>query len=188
MMGGCASSGGPTAAVAEYRQALEKRDYNRAYRMMSDRFRARHTQDSFVRTLKASPKEVAYTIEQMKKIGNTKEVGATLEYGLGESLNLVWRNGRWQITSDPTAYYSQKSPRQTLRSFVRAYQLKRWDVMLRFAPSNYRKRMDVKEVKKQFEGTGHEDIVGLMAILAASINMPIEDKGRRGSHAIWRWP
>jgi len=176
-LGGCASSSGPTSAVSEYRQALEKRDYSAAYQMMSERFRARHSKKEFIRTLKANPREVAHTVRQMKKIGDSAEIGAELRYGLSESLRLVWRKGRWQIETDPTAYYSQASPRDALRSFVRAYQLKRWDILLRFVPDDYRKRMNVTLLRKQFEGSGHEDIVGMMGILAASLDRPIEDKG-----------
>ena len=43
-----------------------------------------------------------------------------------------------EIATNPLGFYDQSTPKAALRSFIRAYRLERWDIMLRFVPSSYR--------------------------------------------------
>jgi len=60
---------------------------------------------------------------------------------------------------------------------VRAYRLRRWDVMLRFVPAKYREHMDVDKLREQFEGVHREELATMMNMLEANLDEPIEDKG-----------
>jgi hypothetical protein len=55
-----------------------------------------------------------------------------------EVIDAVWTDKGWRFASDPTVYFGQSTPREALRSLVRASREQRWDVMLDLAPRRYR--------------------------------------------------
>src|SRR5690606_4730584 len=98
---GCRPTGGAPAATLEaYGDALEGGDYERAYEMMSEEFRARHSQDDFVRMMKESPREVEETAARLGGSPREVEITADLRYGLGDRLRLVLEDGQWRIASN----------------------------------------------------------------------------------------
>ncbi|HLU68287.1 MAG TPA: hypothetical protein VKZ63_18515, partial [Kofleriaceae bacterium] len=144
---------------------------------MSESFQARHSREEFIRMMKESGDEVAETAQKLSS--QSKEVEATAEfrYGLGDTMRLVQEDGEWRIASNPIDFYSQATPRDALRSFVRAYELERWDVMLRFVPSKYRERMTVDKMREQFKGSQRAEIESMMNMIRANLDEPITDKG-----------
>lgn len=63
---------------------------------------------------------------------------ALLYLGNDEVIEAVWTDRGWRFASDPTVYFGQSTPREALRSLVRASREQRWDVMLDLAPRRYR--------------------------------------------------
>lgn len=55
-----------------------------------------------------------------------------------EVIEAVWTDKGWRFASDPTVYFGQSTPREALRSLVRASREQRWDVLLNLAPRRYR--------------------------------------------------
>lgn len=168
---------GPVIVLNEYSRSLEKRDYDRAYELMSEDYRAQHSKADFVRMLQENPREVKETAGRLRSARGDLEVTAELKFGLGDRMRLVREGGAWKIASNPVDFYSQATPREALRSFLRAYSLKRWDVMLRFVPTNYAERMTAETMREQFQGEHKEDIARMMAMIAANVDEPISDKG-----------
>ncbi len=169
--------GGPATTLEKYSAALGRHDYSAAYDMMSEKFRAEHTKEEFARMMKENRREVQETAARLKVAHRTLEVTAELRYGLGDRLRLVRESGGWRVASNPIRFYSLATPRDALRSFVRAYRLKRWDVMLRFVPAKYREHMNVDKLREQFEGVHREELATMMNMLEANLDVPIEDKG-----------
>ena len=64
-----------------------------------------------------------------------------------------------------------------LRSFVRAFRAKRWDVMLQYVPADYRKEMTVETVREQFAGANKAAMDELMASVEANLDAPIAVQG-----------
>jgi hypothetical protein len=175
---GCRSSAqGPGAALDAYSKALRKQDYAAAYELMSSSFRDKHSKEEFVRMMKENSDEASETAERLRVKPKEMAVTAEFRYGLGDRMRLIREGDSWRIASNPIQLYSQATPREALRSFVRAYKLKRWDVMLRFVPNVYRERMDVAKLQRQFEGESREDVDVMMKMLEANIDEPITDKG-----------
>ncbi len=173
---GCSGGAGPQGALDTYGAALRRRDFAAAYELMSSSFRARVSRDEFVRMMRDNPREVSETAERLGGRGQV-EVSAELHYGLGDSLRLVQEGGSWRLASNPLAFYDQTSPRAALRSFLRAYRLGRYDIMLRFVPERYRSRMDAAKMKAQFEGPSKEDAEAMIDSLEASVEEPIAERG-----------
>jgi len=144
---------------------------------MSASFRSRVSRESYVRMMRDSPREVSETAKRLQATGGHLEVSAEFEYGLGDEMRLVQEGGQWKIDTHPLAFYDQSSPKAVLRSFVRAYRLARWDIMLRFVPNAYRERMDIAKVKAQFTGPSRDSIEALVAALEANVDQPIVERG-----------
>lgn len=62
---------------------------------------------------------------------------------------------------------------------MRAYQLQRWDVMLRFVPAAYAAKMTAEQVRAQSDGPSKEQIDALVAMLSANTSEPISGKWQR---------
>jgi hypothetical protein len=169
--------GGPASTLERYSQALDKNQYGAAYEMMSESFRAKHSKEDFIRMMKDNKREARETAARLRGPGGKLEVSAEFTYGFGDSMRLVQEGGRWRIASNPMEFYSQANPRDALRSFLRAYNLKRWDVMLRFVPNKYAERMTVDKMREQFEGPQREDIAAKMHMIEANLDEPITDRG-----------
>lgn len=171
------SKSAATGALDRYGQALRDQDYESAYELMSSSFRAKVSREEFVRMMKDNPSDVRETARRLDKKPQRMEISAEFEYGLGDTMRLVQEGGTWKIASNPLSFYDQSTPRDALRSFLRAYRLERWDVMLRFVPDKYREKMDVEKMKTQFQGPNREQMEVLMNMLEANIDEPIEPKG-----------
>ncbi len=174
---GCGPHTGPDKALDAYAHALHAQDFDTAYALMSSSFRAKVSRDEFVRMLRDNPREVQDTAQRLDGRHEHLEVSAELAYGLGDSMRLVQESGHWRIASDPLAFYDQSTPHAALRSFLRAYRLQRWDVMLRFLPEKYKEHMSVDKMKDQFEGQSREQTEVLMNMLEANVDSPVIEKG-----------
>jgi len=78
-------------------------------------------------------------------------------------------------------FYSQSTPRDALRSFVRAIERNRYDVILQFVPSEYRERMSADGLRTLWEGDKREEIQQLLENLRTSLDEPIEETGDRAT-------
>lgn len=167
----------PTGTLDRYASALKAKNYDAAYDLMSSSFRAQVSKDEFVRMMRDNPREVSDTASRLTGKKSKVEVTAELTYGMGDTLHLVHEGGGWRIAENPLAFYDQSTPRDALRSFLRAYRLERWDVMLRFVPKAYAELMDPAKVKDQFAGERKDEMAQLVHQLEANVDEPIDEQG-----------
>ncbi len=173
----CGRSKGPSQTLDKYGRALKNHDFGAAYDLMSSSFRGKVSREDYVRMMRDNPREVDETAERLRGKRGSMEVSAEFEYGLGDNMRLVQEDGRWKIASNPLGFYDQSSPKAALRSFIRAYRLERWDVMLRFVPNTYREKMDATKMKSQFTGASKEQMEALINTLEANVEEPIIERG-----------
>jgi hypothetical protein len=173
----CGRSKGPSQTLDRYGRALKNHDFGAAYDLMSSSFRGKVSREDYVRMMRDNPREVDETAERLRGKRGSMEVSAEFEYGLGDNMRLVQEDGRWKIASNPLGFYDQSSPKAALRSFIRAYRLERWDVMLRFVPNAYREKMDATKMKSQFTGASKEQMEALINTLEANVEEPIIERG-----------
>ncbi len=175
---GTTAASQPLAAVDAYAAALRAGDYARAYDHMSASYRREHSRDEFVRMMKDSPDEVKLTASRLTSSGRRVEVRARFVYDdLRDELPMVMEDGGWKIASDPLEFYPQDTPAQAVRSFVRAVELRRYDVVLRFVPNRWRQEMTEAKVRDQFEGDKREEVAQMMRLLTAHLDNPIDEEG-----------
>jgi hypothetical protein len=174
---GCGRSSGPSSTLDQYGRALKNHDFAQAYDLMSSSFRSKVSREDYVRMMRDNPREVDETADRLRGKHGSLEVSAEFEYGLGDQMRLVQEGGEWRIASNPLAFYDQSSPKSALRSFIRAFRLERFDVMLRFVPNQYREKMDASKMKAQFTGPSKEQMETLMNTLEANVDEPIIERG-----------
>nr|HEX4315496.1 hypothetical protein [Kofleriaceae bacterium] len=173
----CSHGPGPGSTLDKYGRALKNHDYGAAYDLMSASYRGKVSKDDYVRMMRDNPREADETADRLRGKHGSMEVSAELVYGLGDQMRLVQEDGSWRISTNPLDFYDQATPKAALRSFIRAYRLDRWDVMLRFVPNAYRDKMDVAKLKAQFTGPSHDKMETLMSTLEANVDQPITEKG-----------
>jgi hypothetical protein len=177
----CGPRSGAAGVLDRYARLLQKRDYSSAYDLMSDSYRARVRREDYVKMMKESSREVDDTASRLQGDAKQVSVSAEFRYGLGDTLRLVQEDGAWRVVGDAFDYYDQSSPRAALRSFLRAYKLKRWDIMLKFVPSAYAAAMDQDKMKAQFTGPSQKQIDELLETVAANQGDEIVENGAAAS-------
>ena len=173
----CAPGSGPNQTLDRYGSALKNHDFGTAYDLMSSSFRGKVSRDDYVRMMRDNNREANETAERLRGKKGSLEVSAEFEYGLGDTMRLVQEDGQWKIATNPLGFYDQSTPKAALRSFIRAYRLERWDVMLRFVPNSYREKMDAKKMQAQFTGPSKEQMENLINTLEANVDGSITERG-----------
>lgn len=132
--------------------------------------------------VKENPEEMRAIASALVRPSEAATVTATVTTPDGESLLLRFEGGRWHVDRSAIDVYAQDTPEAALRSFVRAFRNKRYDVMLRFAPDAKREGLDEARLKTAFEGEQRDEIERLtQAIEAALPTAVIEHLGERAT-------
>jgi hypothetical protein len=82
---------------------------------------------------------------------------------------LVYEAGAWRIDASAIDLYSQTTPEIAVASFVKAFEAKRYDVLLRFVPEAQRQGLDEKSLRAAWEGEQKKEMQQLVQALAASL-------------------
>lgn len=72
---------------------------------------------------------------------------AIVYLGQDQVAPVIWTDDGWRFASDPTVYFGQATPRDALRSLVRASREGRWDVLLNLAPRRYRMGLSEQDLE-----------------------------------------
>lgn len=171
----------PDAVVSAYAEALLAGRIKEAYALMSQEFRRTHTLDAFEQLLKRDQKELALSLGHLRRDAGRLTVEAVVRYGNGDTLKLRSEGGVWRITTDPTDVYSQRTPAEALRSFVKALERKRYDIILRFAPTRWARELSADTLRRQWEGDRKGEAEVLLEALKAQLDMPIHTEGDRAT-------
>ncbi|MBI2893233.1 MAG: hypothetical protein HYY06_06740 [Deltaproteobacteria bacterium] len=179
---GCAPAATrPQDVLAAYSHALAAGRHDDAYRLMSEEFRRQVTPSEFRRAMRDNPQEVRETIAALSRASDEATITARLHYGMGDELTMIIEGGAWRIDSPVLEFYSQRTPRDALRSFVRALEYRRHDVILSFVPSEYRRTMTIGQIRAMFEGEQRSKTMALLQNLRAHLDDPIETAGDRAT-------
>lgn len=184
-LGGLAGCGGGSSAadttVREFSEAIRQDRPRQAYALLSEDYRQRVSYEEFERYLSDHPEEARDVAALLQRIDGEAEVTAVVRYADGQELTLVQEDGEWRIAGNPANLYDQSTPRAAVRSFVRAMERRRYDIVLRFVPNASREGMDEERLRASFEGEGREEIERLVASLRANLDNPIEEVGDRAT-------
>jgi hypothetical protein len=167
---------GPDDTVHAFATAVAAGHVDEAYALMSAEYRAGHGRDAFARSL--PPASSQSWTQKVGRLGaGHAQLRAEIELGDGERLSLVQEADGWRFARDPLDLYPQRAPDEALRSFVRAVERKRWDVVLRFIPQRYRNTITAETLQKSWEGERHNELMAQLATARAHVDEPLEIVG-----------
>jgi hypothetical protein len=130
----------------------------------------------------AHPKEAQALATRIKTASEPPERTAQVRTKNGDQLLLIYQDGSWKIDESAIDFYSQRDPRLAIGSFVRAFDYKRYDVLLRFVPSDQLKDMSEDALRASFEGEFKEEMDAMVEGIRVSYpSAPIEVLGE---HAV----
>jgi hypothetical protein len=132
--GGAAVQQGPSDTLRAYSQALEQGRVDDAYRMLSDEAKRSMSLEAFRRAVRENPQDVLEIARALARPASDPIVTATVTVPNGEELVLLYEGGKWRIDGAAVDLYGQATPRQALLGFLRAFDRKRYDVILRYVP------------------------------------------------------
>ena len=180
--GGCGAhaSQTPEHVVADFAEALRDEDYRAAYALLSAERRAEISFERFRDDLERHPDERREVAELLAHTGEAR-VRAVVPYGEGERLELVYEDGAFRLVGNVYDLYAQDSPRSALRTFVRAIERGRYDVLLKLVPNGVREGMTEASLEETMTGPAREEVARVVANLRAGLHNPITV---RGEHAL----
>ncbi len=125
---------GPSDTLRAYAQALEQGRVDDAYHLLSDEAKRSLSLEAFRRAVKENPQDVVEIARALSRPATDPVVTATVTVPNGDELLLVYEGGRWRIDQSAVDLYGQATPRQAIMGFLRAFERKRYDVILRYVP------------------------------------------------------
>jgi hypothetical protein len=167
----------PAATVASFGAALARGDLGAAYRLTSADFQRRVPFAAFAASFAAGGAEPAALGRRMvaEAPGMRPRVEVTL--ALGERVPLVLEAGRWRIDAPVYEPWGQDTPRAAIRTFVRALDARRYDVVLRLVPDRYRPGLSVDRLRTFWEGEHKDEHHALLERVRKSAGATIVEVG-----------
>jgi hypothetical protein len=170
---GCGASAGadPDRVLQDYSLALEAGRGAEAYALLSAESKKSISFEQFQRILKENPEEARELARSLRRPqAAPPRVTATVTGPDGESsLLLVYEQGAWRVDASAIDLYSQRTPESAVRAFLRAYENRRFDVLLKFVPEDQRGELTAAGLKKMWEGEERADMDRLTGALKASL-------------------
>jgi hypothetical protein len=182
VIAGCGGAqGGPRTTLDSLADALRRGDAGAAYALMSRRYRERVPLAELERILREQPDEARATADALEQPIALEEE-ARIRLGSGEEIVIEHVDGAWRVVTEVADYYARRTPRETVRSFVRAIEHRRYDVVLALLPRSERERLTQDGLRSQWEGPGREEVERLVSALRGALETsPIQESG---DHAV----
>jgi hypothetical protein len=174
----------PREALQSYAAALREGRVDDAYAMLSDDARHELTFEAFKRMVLENPEGMRDIAEQLTRPSGPPQVTATVTTPGGQALLLVYEDGRWRVDASAIDLYSQADPKRAVASFVRAFDNRRFDILLRFVPDHERQGLGEAQLKGAWEGEQKQDIEQTVRALEAALpTAQVEQLGERATMA-----
>jgi hypothetical protein len=175
---GCAQrAAAPAGAIEAYAAAVERKDYPAAYGLMSASFRQRVTLAEFRRQVEPDAVELGADARSLRESADRWTRRATVALPGDERVSLVREGGGWRLEGPPLEAYGQGTPRAALRSFVRAVENRRYDVLARLAPARFRAAVTAEKLRAFWEGAASAPNRGFLRELRLNLGARIAEEG-----------
>ncbi len=136
---GCAAhadlQAGPNATLRAYSAALTEGRADDAYALLSSEAKRSISLEAFRRMVRENREDVLEIARALARPSSDPVVTAAVVSPGGERLELVYEAGAWRIDGTAIDRYGQSTPRQAIEGFVRAFERKRYDILMRYVPN-----------------------------------------------------
>jgi len=175
---------GPSDTLRHYAQALDDGRADDAYKLLSGEAKRSISLDAFRRMVKENAPEMKDIAHALSRPASDPVVTATVTSPKGDTVLLVYEDGRWRLDGSAINLYGQSTPRQSIEAFLRAFERKRYDVMLRFVPDSHMQGLDTEKLRAAWEGTQRDEMIRITAALRAALpTAQFEEIGDRATMA-----
>jgi hypothetical protein len=140
-----------------------------AYALLSEDAQKTIPFEAFSRIVKESPSDVAELAATLERPAAPPRVTATVTPPGGPVLLLVYEDGAWKVDGSSVDLYGQATPERAVFAFVRAYDNRRFDVLLRFVPDAQRGGLSAQVLEKAWTGEQKEEVERLVSALKAAL-------------------
>lgn len=188
---GCGSSTfsqGPSDTLRAYSRAIQDKRVEDAYRLLSKDAKRSVSLEAFRRMILESPEDASELARSLARPSSDPVVTAKVITPQGDELVLIYENNRWRIDGTSLDFYSQATPKQAIVGFLRAFERKRYDVLVRYVPDSKKAadanspELDEARLRESFEGPQKEDFLHLTQALKAALGTSnIEETNDRAS-------
>lgn len=159
----------PEAAIETYATALQNGDARAAYAALSVETQRRVPFARFEAMLRENPEQVAALAKRLHQTPERLTVKATFAGNADEVFELTLEDGQWKAELSAIDLYSQATPVSTVRSFVKAFEQRRYDVLLRFVPDSEKEGLTAKQLESAWGGPQKQEMTDLVAALSAAL-------------------
>jgi hypothetical protein len=172
----------PRETLEAYARALEEGRVRDAYALLTDEAKKSTPFEAFARMVKENPEEIREIVRALSRPASPPVVTAQVTTPDGESLRLLYEDGAWRVDASAVDLYNQETPEAAVASFVRAFENKRYDVLMRFVPDGESEGLNAEKLKQAFEGEQREEVERLTQALRAALpTARVERLGERAT-------
>jgi len=168
---------GPGEALAAFGAALARGDLRGAYALTSADLQRRLPFEAFAAGFQGPSADPA-TLGQRIAAEATR-VPPRVEVALqtGEPVPLVFEGGQWRVDGPVYEAWGQETPRAAIRTFVRAIDARRYDVLLRLVPDRERGALTAERLRSFWETVDVATHRRLLVELRAALAAPLVEAG-----------
>lgn len=167
--GGPPAPRNPRQTLQAYARALSDGRVKDAYALLSDEAKKSIPFEAFERMVKENPEQAKDIAAALNRPSGPPLVTATVTAPNGQTLLLVYEDGRWRVDGSAVDLYSQATPQAAVVAFIRAYENKRFDVLMRFVPDEKAEGLSAAKLKKAWEGDQRQEMDRLTQALKAAL-------------------
>ena len=172
-LAGCAAgsnTGSPESVLSAYSRAVQRGQLAEAYGLLSEDAKKTIPFEQFKRMIQENPEQAQELVRALDRPNSgPARVTAKVSGADGEPLLLVYENGAWRVDGSAIDLYSQAAPEVAARSFVRAVENKRYDLLLRFVPDSQREGLTEATLRAAWEGEQKQELARLIEALKAAL-------------------
>jgi hypothetical protein len=181
---GAGSANMPQTTLRAYADALAEGRADDAYKMLSEETKRVITLEAFRDLVKRNREEALAIGKTLKRDSGDPYITAKIPLKNGDTITMVYEEGRWRVEGDALDFYSQATPRQAMLGFIRAYKNKRWDVLMRYTPDSHKEGLSAERLAQAWgpgKPEGEELKHRLEEIELALPSAQIEETGDRAT-------
>ncbi len=167
----------PGTALARFGEALSRGDLRAAYAMTSPDLQQRVPFEAFAAGFQGPAADPASLGRRIAAEANRVAPRVEVELATGERVPLVFEDGQWRVDGPVYEAWGQESPRAALRTFVRALDARRYDVLLRLMPDRVRGGLTAERLRKFWEESDPDVHRRLLAKVRTAAAAPLVEAG-----------
>jgi hypothetical protein len=163
--------------VASFGAALGRGDLRAAYQLTSLAFQRRMPYEAFAAGFAGEGSEPAALGGRLVAEAGAVAPRVEVTLALGEQVPLVLEAGRWRIDGPVYEAWGQATPRAAVRTFIRALDARRYDIVLRLVPERYRAGLSADRLRAFWEGEHKDEHQALLVRVRAAALGPLTETG-----------